>query len=381
MASNRKPKRGLPFEEAVAEVVKAIDPSATVLQGQWVDGPDGRRDRDVSISGTVDGAAYTALVECKDYDRESTGPVGIAVVDALDSKRRDLKVDIAIICSNAGFTEPAARKARRVGIVLIGVFRQSDGRIRHQLIDQVYFRRLKIEHLGFRLENIEHGTRREYADASATFQGIPVANWICHRAFESIVLNPITAGHYAGTFEFKQPVQFTLADGGNFIATQLFSEFILSGGWFVQSATIDGTAGVYDFLRRRVRVGVGPFQMHLKGMDLTRGDPIDFPPTAELDSLQGCALGDVWLQLLYLQDANCYEPVPPLDDLIVERDLNTEIAGLPPELQRTPRNSSPASTKPYIYVARNPKVGPNHTFTLTSRDEAPEAVKGGILKQ
>ena len=145
----KKPKRGRPFEEVVAEVVPAIDPRATVRQGKWTDGPDGRRDRDVSIDGTVNGAPYKALVECKDYDRETTGPVGIGVVDALDSKRRDLGVQIAIICSNAGFTEPATRKAKRVGIVLIGLFRQTDGRIRHQLIEQVYFRRLKIEYLGF----------------------------------------------------------------------------------------------------------------------------------------------------------------------------------------------------------------------------------------
>src|SRR5262245_37064309 len=140
--TGKKPKSGRPFEEVVAEVVQAIDPRATVRQGQWIDGPDGRRDRDVFIRGTVRGAPYSALIECKDYDRDSTGPVGIGVVDALDSKRRDLKIDIAIICSNAGFTEPAVRKAKRVGIVLIGVFHQADGRIRHQLIDQVYFRRL-----------------------------------------------------------------------------------------------------------------------------------------------------------------------------------------------------------------------------------------------
>jgi len=367
--AGKKPKRGRPFEEAVAEVVQAIDPQATVTQGQWIDGPDGRRDQDVFIQGTVNGTSYSALIECKDYDRESTGPVGIAVVDALDSKRRDLHVDIAIICCNAGFTEPAARKAKRVGIVLIGVFRQSDGRIRHQLTEQVYFRRLKIDHVGFRLEHVERGAKRECKDGTATYQGRPVKNWLCHRVVETIIANPIGHGHYAGVFEFKHPIEFTIADGGIFVATQMFSEFTLSGGWFEQLATIDGTAGVFDFLRRRVRVGAGPYQLHFKDMDLTKGNPIDYPPRTELDVLTGISPGEVGFQLLYLQDANCHDPVPSLHDVIVERDLDLQIAGLPPELQRTPRTLGSGGQKTQMFVSRNPKVGPNHTFTLTSSGE------------
>jgi Restriction endonuclease len=229
-----KKKRGQAIEESVAEIVRAIDPQSTVSQGQWINGPDGRRDRDVFIEGTVDGAAYTALIECKEYDRTTTGPVGITVVDALDSKRRDLQVDIAIICSNAGFTDPAVRKATRVGIVLIGVFRQDDGRIRLQLIDQVYFRRLKIEHLGFRPEHAQEGTTRECTDVSATLQGQPVANWLCHHTISIIASNPIGGGHYAGVFAFKRPTEFNVVGGDTFIATQMFAEFAFSGGWFEQ---------------------------------------------------------------------------------------------------------------------------------------------------
>jgi len=359
-------KRGRAFEECVAAVVQAIDPQAIVRQGTWIDGPDGRRDRDVSIEGTVDDVPYSALIECKDYDRTTTGPVGIAVVDALDSKRRDCASDIAIICSNAGFTDPAIRKAQRVGIVLIGVFRQDDGRIRHQLFDHVYFRRLKIDHLGFRLEHVHEGTTRNCTDISATFQGRPVANWLCHWSRSIIMSNPIGGGHYTGLFEFKRPTAFDVAGGSSFVATQMFAELILSGGWFEQSAIIDGTAGVYDFVRRRVRVGAGPYQVHLKDMDVTKGTPIDYPPGAEVDISAGLARGEVWLQLLYLQDANCHEPIPPLEDLIVERDLDPVVSGLPPQLQRAGIGSSAGGPQRTFYVSVNPKVGPGHTFTLTS---------------
>ncbi|MES2257048.1 MAG: restriction endonuclease [Pseudomonadota bacterium] len=357
-----KMKRGRAFEECVAAVVQVIDPQAVVRQGTWIDGPDGRRDRDVSIEGTVDGVSYSALIECKDYDRKTTGPVGIAVVDAFDSKRRDCGSDIAIICSNAGFTDPAIRKAKRVGIVLIGVFRQDDGRIQHQLFDSVYFRRLKIDHMGFRLEHVYEGNTRHCADISIMFQGQPVANWLCHWLRSLIMSNPIGGGSYTGLFEFKRPTAFDVADGSVFVATQMFSELILSGGWFEQSAIIDGTAGVYDFVRRRVRVGAGPYQVQLKGMDVTKGTAIDYPPDAEIDISSDIAHDEAWFQILYLEDANCHEPIPPLDDLIVERDLDPIVLGLPPQLQRA--NSGGVQKK--FYVSVNPKVGPDHTFTLTS---------------
>ena len=296
----KRRKRGRAFEECVADVVRAIDPHATVQQGTWVEGPDGRRDRDVTVEGVVNGQPYVALIECKDYDPATTGPVGIAVVDVLDSKRRDLASDIAMICSNAGFTESAVRKAQRVGIVLLGVFRQADGRLRHQLVEQVYFRRLKIEHLGFRLDRVADGDTRQCADVTATFEGQPIANWVCHRFVAVVMSNPIGGGHYAGTFHLKRPTSFDLQEGTSFVATEIFTECILSGGWFEQSAVIDGTAGVYDFVRRRVHIGTGPFQFHIKDMDLTKGTPVDFPPKAEVDATGARVPGEVWLQLFLL---------------------------------------------------------------------------------
>jgi restriction endonuclease len=369
--TRKAPKRGRPFEEVVAEVVRAIDPDAAVTQGQWVDGPDGRRDRDVFVEGVVSGRPFRSLIECKDYDRSSTGPVGIGIVDALDSKRRDLNMDIAVICCNAGFTEFAVKKAKRVGIVLVGVFRQSDGRLKHDLIDQVYFRRLKIEHLGFRLEGHASDSKHECNDALASFMGQPIANWLCQHVLRVISTNPIGGGHYQGHFEFKQPIDVRTSAGQPFTATEMFTEFVLSGGWFEQPAAIDGTAGLYDFIRRRAHVGTGPTQLHLKGMDLTKGSPIDYPPDSELDISAGGTPGEVWLQLLYLIDANCKEPAPPLDAFILESDLELEISGLRPELQLPPRGVTSLQPKRRMFVSRNPKVGPNHSFTLTLPGRAP----------
>lgn len=74
----------------------------------------------------------------QDYDSHKRR-IGIAVIDAADSKRRDLAADVTLICSNAGFSKDAMRKAGRVGIGLIGVMKEPDPRIRYRVFDEKRF--------------------------------------------------------------------------------------------------------------------------------------------------------------------------------------------------------------------------------------------------
>ena len=140
-------KKGRAFEHVVKDVLGALDPKARIRQGHWVAGPDGRRELDVLIEGTADGVPRRVLVECKDFNPKTTGPVGIGLIDAFESKRRDLDADVSLICSNAGFTSDAVRKAKRVGIGLIGVMREKDRRIRYQVHEEIYIRRVQVEAL------------------------------------------------------------------------------------------------------------------------------------------------------------------------------------------------------------------------------------------
>ena len=354
----QKKKMGTAFEECVAGVCSSLSPDATVTHSTWVEGPDGRRDQDVLIVTTVDGKPFRTIIECKDYLRPKTGPVGIGLVDALESKARDLKYDLAIVCCNAGFTEDAKRKALRVGIVLIGIVREGDSRIRQELFDFIYFRRLKIERLGVRLDCVRGATVESCMDIMASFGGAPAANWVCHFLVDVIMTNPIGAGDYAGTFRFRDLVPFQLQDGSIFQATSIFAEMKLTGGWFEQIGTIDGSAGVYDYLRRRIKVGAGAFKVQYKNLDLTKGTPISHPPRSETDIRRGTASDEFWAQLLYIVDCNCKVPVPPLHLFIESGDLDRTVIGLPPELTR---DGKPKSFQ--FSVSRNPKVGPNHSFT------------------
>ena len=81
----RKPS-GIAYQELVATMAQAFDPNAKVQVGEWIEGPDGRLDMDVSIRGSLDGRSTLAVIECKDFDIARTGKVGRPFVDALDSR-------------------------------------------------------------------------------------------------------------------------------------------------------------------------------------------------------------------------------------------------------------------------------------------------------
>ena len=108
-------KAGDEYRELVGNVVRALEPGATVRTEQWIEGPDGDRDMDVEVRGTLNGQPQFVLIECKDHRR----PVGIGYVDAFESKRRDLKPNRSIMFSNSGFTDDGLNKARRVGIEMV----------------------------------------------------------------------------------------------------------------------------------------------------------------------------------------------------------------------------------------------------------------------
>jgi hypothetical protein len=138
----RKPA-GTAYQELVATMAKAFDPTANVRAGEWIEGPDGRLDMDVSIRGSLDGKPTLVVIECKDFDLNKTGKVGRPFIDALDSKRHDLEADAAFICSNSGFTEDALNKARRKGIGAISVLAEDDSRVKVVIETEIYFRRVR----------------------------------------------------------------------------------------------------------------------------------------------------------------------------------------------------------------------------------------------
>ncbi|MDO8971924.1 MAG: restriction endonuclease, partial [Saprospiraceae bacterium] len=110
-------KEGLKFEHLATEVFTILCKDREfekVEHNVFLDGPDGPRQIDVLISGSVGPFEVKTIIECKDYDNN----VNVIAVDALYSKLLDVNAQKAVLVARKGFTSGAKKKAKRLGISL-----------------------------------------------------------------------------------------------------------------------------------------------------------------------------------------------------------------------------------------------------------------------
>jgi hypothetical protein len=335
-------KRGTLFEQAVADIIKGFGDVTDVAQGEWHTGPDGRRDRDVKFNIHLGDRTYRALIECKDYDRVKTGRVGIGVMDALDSKRRDLKIDVPMVCSNAGFTKPALAKAERVGIHCIGALRDGDDRIRFQVSDKIYTRRLTIDAL-----EIEASLKGASVDLSKvpleplTYMGDPVCNWLLSRIHRAVGQNPIVKGRFRGSQRFRMPLTFASTSG--FVTLDSIGVIHnLSGAWYEHEVQLTATSGLYDWARRRVRPACASGFGGVQNLNLSAGKWVKRPPQYVVQRLP-LLPGEIDWEALEMRSPLYLPPgrIPALDGLLVPDDVDVTLDPSPPPAEAV------ASTRNY----------------------------------
>ncbi|MGA7179491.1 MAG: restriction endonuclease [Thiobacillaceae bacterium] len=323
-------KLGRPFEQAVAAVVAAFDPRASVYQGKWVQGPDGRRECDVLCERTGAQESWRILFECKDYNPKTTGPIGIGYVDALDSKRRDLACSAAIICSNAGFTADAVRKAKRVKIGLVSVMRKGDPRLRYAVIDEIYTRQLRAREISMGLHYQGSAIDMQHVRPDeVTHAGLLVFNWIKKRIAAMAAVNLIVNGRFQATHDLVTPQVFNLPTGP-VLADRLDFYFTLTGTWLAHRIRIDAGAGMYDWLRRRVRLASGPNKIEYAGLNFEGGTQLALPPETEFLQEQQ-ALAEVDVKFLMFESFGAIDPAPQLDELVRPHDLDLVVPGISDE--------------------------------------------------
>ena len=244
-------KLGDEYQALVGAVMQALDPGACVSVGVWIVGPDGRRDLDVEVRGCLDGADRFVLVECKDW----RNPVGIGVVDALDSKRRDLQADEAVIYSNSGFTEPALRKASRLGIGLASALRAGDRRVHGQVQKELVAKALSLERLSATLFPCP-GADAEFPDSwllpQLTFDDKPVQNWIALLSVR-LLREHEPDGKWQFTCTFQNSPAWAYA-GKPVSVGALRLHMDCRRSWVAQIVREDVTLGLYDHLRKRVSI-------------------------------------------------------------------------------------------------------------------------------
>lgn len=326
-------KLGTQFELVLSDVLRELNPTLDVKQGEWVEGPDGGREIDVLVDGVIDGVRRRIQIECKDYNPAGR-PIGIAQIDALDSKHQDLGMDVSFLCSNAGFTEEATRKAKRLGIGLIAVLRKGDSRVRYRVIDEAYTRRVDFVPGSATINldtllwfSVPAGTK----DDEITYGGIPVINWLTSRVAIFVAANPIVKGRHTLGFRFKGPLQFDVPNG-KALARGFRVSFEITGGWFAHKVEIDATSGLYDWLRQTIRLGPGPSQVIYEGIKVGEGGkPIDCPPELERVMSRALSTGEFSLWVVDLGHIEMPSQIPQLDEFVMPEDLAPLRLGIPRE--------------------------------------------------
>lgn len=239
-------KLGDEYQNIVGQVVKVLDPRSTVVVGDWIDGPDGRRDMDVSIKGTVNQIPHLALIECKDWRK----PVGISAIDALDSKRHDLKADVAMIYSNSGFTRDALRKAQRVGIQAFSALVSDDKRIRVVIGRQWVAKALSVDtwslHYFFPIEG-KFDIPPSLKPNDVLYREMPLVNWL-HGISAELLRDHQDQKLIKAVYAFCEPTVFTLA-GRSVTLKGIGILMHCSSKWLAQTVQVDTSLGHYDHLR------------------------------------------------------------------------------------------------------------------------------------
>ena len=307
-------KAGDEYQEIVGDVQRALDPGATVKVGTWVIGPDGKRDLDVEVRGTVEGRPRFILIECKDWRRR----VGIDVVDALKSKREDLGADQAIIYSNSGFTKPALHKADRIGIDALSALRASDGRIRIQINGVLYAKRLSVEKWSLATFFPEDSSPigKELVVSDLRLNGLPVQDFLAVLS-RKFLMEQEPDGRGVIFYSLRPCSGWTYRDKHidvSAIAVQLWC----SRKWLSQVVRQDVSQGYYDHIRKCVLIP--DKQMYWLGpIDQNAWRPCNAPDMTKELTAGRLVLRFTYVHAIHHISAISGHEAKGLEDLVVKR--------------------------------------------------------------
>ncbi len=237
---------------------------------------------DVAVRCNGRDARLLAMIECKDWKR----PVGIATIDALDSKRRDFECNVAIVCSNSGFTVDALKKASRLGLGAMSALAKEDYRITVVVQKELVAPQIDVHDLGYTFHfqkplpqdaQISLGDR-SLASALYTDAVSEIASRVLLRD-ASLPTHASWARRVTMNYEFKAP-QAMLANGMLRRAVGCALSIPVVVRWYSKVVAIDASAGLYDHDRKAVVYGTGPNRFEYKNvvLPLSKGEPINDVP-------------------------------------------------------------------------------------------------------
>lgn len=325
-------KKGEAFQDLVGEVVSSFEPDAKVEVGEWVLGPDGRRELDVTVRKQVGSREVLLLIECKDYTySRRSRPVGIGDIDAFESKRRDLGANFAVMASNSGFAQPALNKAARTGIGAITVLREGDPRGKVRITHNMYHRNFTCNY-PITFEYIdEHGVlltgNWEFGDAK--IDGESIDQWLMLQSVFFQVTHPWNTRRIRADFSFRDPVAVTISDKAARLRSVAIS-FTWDTEWRQEAVEIGVSTGVVDYLAGLIVIPGGEHQITFKNIDFDNS-PVCEPPARDAYRLQAPLKGQVGAQ--FCRAKNVGEIGVPsnsaISKLVIPEDLASVLEPMP----------------------------------------------------
>ncbi len=110
---------GITFEDRVADILQALDPTCRVSRREHLRDRLGHdREFDIVLRGKLAGQELVGVVECKDHIRKTAVPE----IEAFVTKAADLRANMMLYASKRGFTRHALEKARHYGVGTLSLF-------------------------------------------------------------------------------------------------------------------------------------------------------------------------------------------------------------------------------------------------------------------
>ncbi len=313
------------YRDLVANVIHSFDPKADIEIDSWVPGPDGARNIDIIVRSTVDGIHKLMAIEVKDY--AGNRKVGVEAIDAIDSKRADIQANIALVCSNTGFDAIAIRKAKRKRIGLISVLRQGDARVKAIIEEEIYLRKVRLDPIQSRYTFDKPIPNQNIRTHDLRYQGKSVDVWLQERVLLVIATHPELTQPTTLKFNLKTVTKFELKNR-HVNLRSLSITFYPQTQWLSQIIQLDASAGIYDYLRGRVRLAGGKNSYIIKGINFDSATPLPTPPVLN-DLGVGLLPGEVDIAFVMAEGLNIPKGMesPKLEDIVRPEDL--EFQGQP----------------------------------------------------
>jgi hypothetical protein len=161
-----------------------------------------------------------------------------------------------------------------------------------------------------------------YDESSLLYNGGSVIGWLRLRAAQIVVFNPSLQGPVVARFNLKQSALFSI--GGQDVMIHSWSiNFHPHTQWLKQTVQLDAKAGIYDYIRGRVRFTPGSNSYTISGIDFDKAIPLSYAPEMHEIGV-GLMPGEIDAALVYVQGLAPAQGVKiaDLDNLIVPNDLN-----------------------------------------------------------